>query len=395
MVTKIINKPLTAALVFALIALGNAGSTLYLPALINIGHDLHASNGEMQITLACYLISFGVSQFFYGPLSDAFGRKVVLLSGCAIFMVGSILSAVSTNVDCFIVGRLIEGLGIGSANTVGYAIIRDIYKGDQLSKIMSYASVFVGLTPILAPLIGGYLVEYIDWQACFWFLFLVAVILFMLSHFKLLETNQHLNSKACSPREMMKNYFQLLSSGAYLGNVLCTSFAFSALIAINTMLPFLTTEQFHLTPSVYGIVTIFTGCGYFSGAYLSGILSIKFGRLQTIFIGCTIQFVILILSFLHGFEDLSLVTIVATFALFLHGVGMIVPTGTGGSMEPFPQIAGSEAAMLGVIMYSISALFTAICSHVSKNSSEGTIILLCVITCLTILSACIVKKSKA
>ena len=302
-------------------------------------------------------------------------------------------SALAMNIEMLMLGRFIEGLGIGAANTAGYAIIRDIYQGNALSKVFSYASVFVGMTPIIAPFIGGLLVEHIDWQGCFYFLLLIAILLFFVVKFKLHETNKNVNPSSFKISRVLSNYGRLVSSGVYMGNVLATSFAFAALIAINNMMPFLITKQFDLTPSTYGLVTIFTGCGYFSGAYTSGFLSVKFGRLPTIFYGCAIQLIVLTISLLKGYEDLSLVEIVATFALFLHGVGLIVPTATSGSMEPFPQISGSESALLGVFMYSFSAIFSAICSHVPKSSLCYTIALLVVLFLLTLCSSLIVKMS--
>jgi len=146
------NTMLISTLIILAVALGNAGSTLYLPALIDIGKSLHASSHILKLTLSCYLIMFGVSQLLYGPLSDAFGRRPLLLVGLLIFLIGSIVSATAINSSLLLIGRLIEGAGIGTANAVGYAVMRDIYEGDKLTRQLSYVSIFVGLTPIIAPL---------------------------------------------------------------------------------------------------------------------------------------------------------------------------------------------------------------------------------------------------
>lgn len=389
---KTFNQAIVAPLIIALLALGNAGSTLYLPALIDIGEKIGAQSSQMQMTLACYLITFGISQFFYGPLSDAFGRKIILSFGVFVFIIGTLITAFSVNILMFMGGRLIEGFGIGATTAVGFATIRDVYQGNALSKILSYSSVFVGMTPILAPCVGGIIVEYVNWQACFYFLGLVAVILFLLLRCKLGETNQHIDPKAISLKVVSKNFGDLFSSGNYLGNVLATSFAFAGAISINNMMPFLITKQFNLTPSFYGLMTIFTGGGYFTGAFVAGLLAPRIGRLKTLYYGILLQFLVIICSFLYGYENLSLTAIILTFAIYLHGVGLVIPTGTGGSMEPFPQIAGSEAALLGAFMYSFSAFFSAFCSHVPKTSLKYTIILLCVLSVCTFLSTLPIKK---
>jgi len=391
---KLISNGAVAALVFGLMALGNAGSTLYLPALIEISEQMGATSGQLQLTLACYLLSYGGSQFFYGPLSDAFGRKKILLIGISIFLVGTLISALSVNIEMLMLGRFIEGLGMGSANTAGYAIIRDVYQGTALSKVFSYASVFVGMTPIVAPFIGGLLVEHINWQSCFYALFLIVLLLLLLVKFKLYETNKHVNPSSFKLSNVLSNYCLLISSRIYMGSVLATSFAFAAVIVVNNMMPFLITKQFDLTPTSYGLMTIFTGSGYFLGAYASGFLAVKFGRSFTIFYGCAIQLLVIIISLLRGYDDLGLIEIILTFGAFLHGVGIVVPTATGGSMEPFPKISGSESALLGVFMYSFSAIFSAICSHVPNSSLCYTMALLAMLFLLTLGANLMVKFSK-
>ena len=232
-----------SALVIAGIALGNAGSTLYFPAMPAIATSLHTGGEMMKLSLSLFLIGFGVSQLFYGPLSDAFGRRVNLLVGLAIFTVGSFICALSYDISFFLAGRLIEGLGIGAVNAVGYALMRDLYSGPELTMQFSYMSVFVGTMPLIAPIIGGYLVFIIDWQACFYFLASLAIVLWVLKKRYLPETVEILDASVCHPRVVFKKYGMLLSSAAYMGYAMVAAIAFGCIFTMGSTLPFLLVNE--------------------------------------------------------------------------------------------------------------------------------------------------------
>ena len=373
------------ALIASCVALGNAGSTLYLSALVQIGQDLHASDSMMKLTLSCYLVSFGVSQLFYGPLSDSFGRRIILLIGLSIFFIGSILSAFADNISILYAGRLIEGIGLGSANAVGFALVRDIYSGKALARQFSYLSVFVGLTPIIAPLIGGYLVEFINWRACFIVLALISLTLVILKYFFLPETNQHPDPNAYQPKVALKNYFTLLKNPIFLGFALSGSVSFSSLLCLNGMLPFLLINQLHISPSSYGWFTIITGSGYLSGAFVGGRLAGSRSIFHVVLIGIFITLATSALGYLLGLHYFNLYVIIIPLMLTLFGLGFILPMSSGGALAPFPTMAGSAAALLGCSQFFIASIFTAISSQLKEETQLPLFGFLFVLGCLTLL----------
>ena len=210
------NKVLISVMVIAAIALGNAGSTLYLPAMPAITVALHTTGAMMKLSLSLFLIGFSASQLFYGPLSDAFGRKINLILGIIIFIVGSLISALADDITVLLIGRFIEGVGIGAANAVGYALMRDIYSGSKLTVQLSYVSVFVGTMPLVAPIIGGYLVTELNWQSCFYLLAIAALLLLIVKVVFLPETLAELNPSACRPGTVLKKYWILLIKATFL-----------------------------------------------------------------------------------------------------------------------------------------------------------------------------------
>lgn len=370
------NKNFIFTMIAVAIAIGNAGSTLYLPALVTIAHKLNTTNSLVKISLACYLLTFGLSQLLYGPMSDAWGRKKVLISGLGIFLLGSIIASLATNISLLLCGRLIEGAGIGAANAVGYALIRDIYSGNELTRKLSYVSIFVGITPIIAPLCGGYLVAYFNWQACFIILSILAFGLILMQLYKLPETNQNLNKKAINPDIIIKNYYTALTNLNYLSYILAVSVGFAAILCLNSVLPFIMIKNLGVSPSHYGWLTLCTGAGYLSGSFVGGVVAVKFGAKLTIKIGAIIQIAASVLGLVVAFFFYDIQAVLLPLIIVLFGVGFIVPIGAGGAMAIFPQMAGSAAALLGTMMFGISSIFTSLVAHLPTETQKPLFIFL-------------------
>lgn len=387
------KKALISILVIAAVAIGNAGSTLYLPALVTIGHTLHGTSGMMKLSLSFYLITFGLSQLFYGPLSDAFGRRINLISGLSVFVFGSVVSMLATSIDMLLAGRLIEGLGIGTANAVGYALLRDIYTGSKLTKQMSYVSVFVGITPIIAPLFGGYITQYLGWRSCFAVLAVASFALCMIKIFILPETNQHLNPIAHHPKVALRNYFFLLRKAVFTRFVLAAAFGFALLISLNAMLPFVIENRLHMSPSSYGWLTMITGAGYLAGSYLGGLYAIRTSREHTISIGFYILLLALIAGLVFAEFWLNIPVVIIPLTLTLFGVGFIIPVASSGAMAPFPKKAGSESALLGATMFCFASIFTALSSHINATSQKPMFVFLLMLAVIALIVFNLIKPN--
>ncbi len=386
------NRFLISVLVIAAIALGNAGSTLYLPAMPVIASHLHTTGALMKLSLSLFLIGFGVSQLFYGPLSDALGRRINLFAGLIIFLIGTLISAQAHSIDCLLLGRLIEGLGIGAANAVGYALMRDIYSGNQLTVQLSYMSVFVGMTPLVAPIIGGYLVHFIAWQACFYFLAALAVILFIAKLYWLPETLAVMNPQACHPKVVFKNYAILLRSPTYIGFAFLSAAAFAGIFTMGSMLPFLLVNQLGIPVAVYGWIAGIPALGFLSGSFVSGKFSQKAGLTRLIFLGCCLSLCALAVGAALNGQHFNAYTLIIPLVVFMFGIGLVLPTGSSGAMAPFPQLAGSEAAILCASMFCFASIFTAIGSHLGENTPLPLFGVLAATSVLALLFLALAKK---
>src|ERR1043165_1710665 len=166
-----------AAMLAALATLGPFSIDAYLPAFAGIQESPQASPLEIQQTLSAYLFAFGLMFLFHGALSDSFGRKPVILTALAVFTVGSAGAALAGTVQALIVWRVVQGLSVGAGMVVGRAMIRDLFGPEDAQRVMSLVTLFFGLAPAVAPVIGGWLFTGLGWRSIFWFLAGLGVVL--------------------------------------------------------------------------------------------------------------------------------------------------------------------------------------------------------------------------
>src|SRR3954469_17195991 len=177
-----------AALLAALATLGPFSIDAYLPAFAGIQESLQASPLEIQQTLSAYLFAFGVMFLFHGALSDSFGRRPVIIVALVVYTLASVACALSGTVHGLIVGRVFQGLSVGAGMVVGRAMIRDLFGPEDAQRLMSLVTLFFGLAPAIAPVIGGWLFLGMGWRSIFWFLAIVGLLLVAVSWKYLPET---------------------------------------------------------------------------------------------------------------------------------------------------------------------------------------------------------------
>lgn len=158
-------------LTILMVAVGQMTQTLYVPSIPMMAGDFHVASGQLQAVMACYLIPYGLSQFVYGPLSDRIGRRPVLIIGMMIFLVGTLTIQLIPSFTALLAGSLIQGLGTGAGGAMSRTVMRDRYSGAELNRANSLVSMGVIFSPLLAPVLGGWLTELFNWRAGYWFLF--------------------------------------------------------------------------------------------------------------------------------------------------------------------------------------------------------------------------------
>lgn len=349
--------PGLTAIVSAIVALGPLTISMYAPSMPSIAHALDTTTGMVQITFSIYLIGLAFGQLLYGPLSDRFGRRRILIVGLLIYVLGSAACFLAGSIEVLIAARLVQAIGACAGPAVGRAVVRDAYSRERAARVMALVGVALAVGPAVGPIIGGYLQIWLGWQAVFVALSAVGAILLMIVAARLPETNGDPDPSALHPRRLVRNYASLLRDRTYLGYVAPAAVTLGGLFAFNAAGPFLLIDLVGLTPDQYGWTGLVTVTGYVLGSYLASRVSERIGldrmiAASTIFIFAGAA---LMLGFALG-GSAGLATILGPMALWVFGMGLALPNAMAGALAPFPRMAGAASALLGFLQMGAGAL---------------------------------------
>ncbi|HEY4998454.1 MAG TPA: MFS transporter, partial [Usitatibacter sp.] len=217
-----------AAMLAALATLGPFSIDAYLPAFTGIQQSLAATPLEIQQTLSAYLFAFGLMFLFHGALSDSFGRRPVILAALGVYTLASAGAALAPDVHMLIVWRVVQGLSVGAGMVVGRAMIRDLYGAEDAQRLMSLVTLFFGLAPAVAPVIGGWLFASLGWRSIFWFLTLVGTTLVVIGWIRLPETLPETARQPFHFVALIKGYEEVAIHARFLLLSLVVGFNFNA-----------------------------------------------------------------------------------------------------------------------------------------------------------------------
>lgn len=357
------------------------GIDMHLPALPTLMKVFHASTSEMQNSVTVYMLSIVVTSFFYGPLSDKYGRKIPMAIGMIICALGSAICFFSHTLDWFLVGRFVQGIGAGAGLSITRSLLSDVLTKEKLSAYGSYMSIFVTLGIMVSPMIGGYALTYISWQSIFFVLgtfFLLAALLVV---FILPETVHTKNPNALHPVHLIKNYWTIAKNPVFLSFTLISGMAYSMVMAYVTVSPFLFQIQYHLSPVIYGWLGLITGLFGMLGKGLSGYQVSKTQRITTgLLTGLSCTLLVGLISSVCAYLSLNnAIAVVVWVCLINLFSGFIFANAMGGALSEFRHMGGSASALYGSLQWSCglltAAFITVIPTHGDKVLSTAYLVL--------------------
>lgn len=329
----------------------------------------NVSYGTIQLTITLYLFGTAVAQLLYGPLSDRFGRRPVLLAGLCLFLVGSVASAFATSIVWLLIWRTLQAVGGCAGLVLSRAIVRDMHSREKSASMIGYITVGMVVVPMISPLIGGVLDEWFSWRAGFLFVTAVGFIVLVATLMKLPETNFDLRPVP-GLRGMAVSYSSLLTSREFRHYAFNAAFTSGAFFAFLSGGPFVAIELMAQPKSIYGIYFGLVACGYMAGNFLTGRLAERIGtdRMITLGCGCSLAGALMMCSLaLSG--HINLVTIFGPMALITFGNGLSLPSATAGSVSVNPQIAGAAAGLAGFMQMTLSACITLLVGYLQSDSA--------------------------
>ncbi len=374
------------ALLAAMTAIGPLTTDMYLPSLPDIAQKLGASTAQVQLTISSYLIGFAVGQIVYGPVSDRHGRKPVLIAAVALYCVATLACALSSSIEMLIAGRFVQALGGAGGIVLARAIVRDLYSGARAGRELSLIGAVMALAPVFAPLLGGVLQTGFGWRSVFFTLlggglFGAAIVWPLMP-----ETLKQRAGEAVSPLSMLDSYRVVARNPAYLAYLGLASTSFAGLFAWISGSSFVLQYLYDLTPFRFGVAFAVGSVGYMIGTTYAVRLVMRHGIDRTLGVGCTAMAVGgigMVLAIALGLA--SAASIVLPMALYLGGMGMVLPQALAGAMTPFPERAGAASALLGFIQQTASALCGAIVGALLGRSAWPLVLTVAAMGCASLL----------
>lgn len=361
-----------AVLLTALVAFGAISTDLYLPSLPAIGRAFASDTAEVQLTLSVFLAGFALSQVVYGPLSDRYGRRPVLIGGLALYVAASLACMAAPGIGLLIAARFLQALGACAGVVLGRAVVRDVYGRERAAKALSYMSMAMALAPALGPILGGYLQIWFGWRANFLVLAIFGTGCLLGVFLMLPETSPRRDPAATSMAQMPRNYLILAKDPVYLGYVLVTAFAYSGIFAFISGSSFVLIEVLGLSPDQYGLCFAAVVVGYMIGTFASGRLSSALGLDRLMLAGALIGLAggaLALALALAGILDVA--AVVAPVFLFMIGAGLMLPNAIAGAIAPYPMMAGTASAFLGVVQMGVAAVVGIAVGHLHDGTARA------------------------
>ena len=353
--------PVTALLT-ALVALGPISTDLYLPSLPSLARYFAVGVDDIQLTLSVFLVGLATAQLVYGPLSDRFGRRPVLLVGLAIYVVASVVCMLSPSVPVLVVARFVQAVGACVGPVLGRAIVRDVHGREGAARVLAYMSAAMALAPAIGPILGGFLEEWFGWRINFLALVLYGAGGLIIAWRILPETNKTPDLDAAQPIRILLGYRGFLNHRAYVGYVLCCAFAYSGIFAFISGSSYVLQEVVGLGPIGFGLCFAGVVVGYIIGTVVAGRLSRRLGIDRLVAVGAGIGVaggVLLLTLALVVAADTAVggaLLIVGPMLVFMIGVGLVLPNSIAGAIGPFPRAAGAASALLGFAQMTAAAV---------------------------------------
>jgi len=352
-----------------LVALGPVSTDLYLPSLPAIGAKLSADEPSVQLTLSGFLVAFALCQLVHGPLSDRFGRRPVLLGGLLVYLLASVLCMLAPSIEWLIAGRFLQALGACVGPVVGRAVVRDVYGRERAAKVLAYMGAAMALAPAVGPVLGGVLQQVFGWEANFALMSLFGLAAVVGTFILLGETNSHRNAAALNPGRLVGNYAMLVRDRLYLGYVAMITASYAGLFAFISGSSFVFIEHFGLSETAFGFCFAAIVLGYMAGTLASGRLSGRISLERSATVGALFTAVFGIVEAglaIAGID--SIAAVLVPMALYMVGLGFVLPNATAGAIGPFPTMAGAAAALAGFCSFGFAAVWGNVAAHLHDGT---------------------------
>jgi DHA1 family bicyclomycin/chloramphenicol resistance-like MFS transporter len=357
------------ALLVPLTMFGAMATHIFIPALPAAALDLHASPGAIQLTITLYLVGMATGQLIYGPLSDRFGRRPMVLAGQVFYVLACLLAAYADSIGALIVARVLQALGACSGLVLGRAMVRDGTTTEKAAGRLSVVMATMAVGPALAPILGGYIVGWAGWRGIFVLMALLGAIVLVSALLFLPESNRNLQPLP-GLRPMLRNFRRLLGLRVFRGYAVGGCCVSTSMYAFFPVSPFLLINVLHQTPQQLGLYYLLIMAAVSGGGFSAGPLSRQFGMRAVALGGNMLQFIAavgLLAVDLSG--HLSVTAVLLSIVLVGAGAGIASPMTMAGAVSADLSAIGTASGLFGFMQMMFGALCSLVVSVWQSDSA--------------------------
>ncbi|NIZ10666.1 multidrug effflux MFS transporter [Pseudooceanicola sp. HF7] len=350
------------ALVLGVLALTSPlAIDMYLPALPQLASDFGATEAAIQATLIGYFIPFGLAQLFYGPMADATGRRLPLVIGLCIFLIGSIGAAFAPSLPVLVAWRALQGLGGACLMVIPRAVIRDRYTGAEATRLMAMVMLVISISPMLAPLFGTLVLTFGNWRAIFATLALLSLVGLLLTIFMLPETLERPARRKVSVSAMARGAKVLFTDPVFMGLTLVGGFGMASFFVFIASASFVYMSSFGLSEAQFSIAFACNAVGFFAASQVAAGLATRIGMSRMVRLAVTGFFAFTLLLFVIALAGMATVwTMGACLIIANSFLGLVIPTTMVLALDEHGDIAGLASSIGGTLQMVAGGLMIAL-----------------------------------
>ena len=346
---------------------------MYLPSMPTIAQDFNVADATVQLTISCYLLGFSFGQLLFGPITDSYGRRYVLIAGLIIFIVAALICGIASNINQLITARFFHGIAAAATSIVINALMKDIYRDrDEFSKMMSFVMLISNVAPLLAPIIGGFILYWFNWQANFYTISLTALIGLALVIIFIPETLSKTKRSKFSFTRILSNFITLFRHGQVLIYMMIGAFAGAGLFSFLSLGPFVYMNLHGVASTHFGyyfalniVVMVFMNT-------LNSRLVKHVGSFKMMQLGLFIQFVMAIGLMIVTLFNLGFIYLVICIAGYIGCMSTIGGNSMAIILDFYPHIAGTASSLAGTIRFAVAGAVGISLSFLVSNLTTVT-----------------------
>jgi DHA1 family bicyclomycin/chloramphenicol resistance-like MFS transporter len=343
---------------------------MYLPGLPALERSLATDAGKVQQTLSLFFLGLAIGQLFYGPISDRFGRRAPLVIGNLLYIGASVACALAPSIDALIAARFVQAFGSCAGLVISRAMVRDLFEPREGARVMSLLMLVMGVAPILAPLLGGYVLVWFDWHAIFWFLAVFAAAVMLAARLWLPETHVVHPEARLTLGSALRSYGELLTHRRFMGYTLASSFGMGGLFAYIAGSPFIFIDLFQVSPQTYGWIFGVNAIGIIGFSQVNRALLRRFTLDELLIVGVCSMAVSGVLLVLAAWLKIGgLLGLWLPLFAYIASLGAVLPNAAASAMAGEARRAGTAAALMGTLQFLTGAVTSGLVGALHNGSA--------------------------